>query len=98
VTQEAFLRSEAREDLKAAAQWYEQRHDGLGAEFIDEFLAFITRIESDPQIFPVVEEPIRRGLVRRFPYAVYYSIEPDHLQVLAVMHCSQHPDTWRSRA
>ena len=40
---------------------------------------------------------LRRVLLRKFPYAVIYTVRPDHTLVLAVMRCSQHPDYWRGR-
>jgi len=33
----------------------------------------------------------------RFPYGVLYSIEPDRVYILAVMHLHRHPDYWKSR-
>jgi len=95
---EAFLRTSARQDLQVAASWYEERRDGLGGEFIDEFLSCVGRLEDNPQLYPVVEDAIRRALFQRFPYAIYYTIEPNHLQILGILHCGQHPDGWRARA
>ena len=95
---DGFLRPHARRDLEAAAAWYEDRHEALGSEFIDEFLLCVDRIEGNPESFPLVDADVRRALLHRFPYAIYYSVEPTHIQVLGVLHCSQHPDSWRSRA
>jgi toxin ParE1/3/4 len=97
VSPEAFLRPSARRDLEAAANWYEDRREALGSEFIDEFLLCVARIESNPEGYPVVDPDVRRALLHRFPYAIYYIIEPSHIQILGVLHCSQHPDSWRSR-
>lgn len=95
---EAYLRPEAREDLRDAATWYEGRDDGLGSNFIDEFLACIARIEEYPESYQRVDAHIRRALLHRFPYAIFYSIEPTHIEVLGVLRCSQDPETWRPRA
>ncbi len=40
---------------------------------------------------------IRRALVRRFPYAVYFAIEHDVIIVLAVLHVSRDPTEWQRR-
>jgi plasmid stabilization system protein ParE len=40
---------------------------------------------------------VRRALVRRFPYAVYYVAEPDQISILAVIHTRRHPHRWQSR-
>jgi len=34
---------------------------------------------------------------RRFPYAVLFLAEGDHVEVLAVFHSSRDPREWRSR-
>lgn len=40
---------------------------------------------------------MRRRLVRRFPYAVLYSISPDLIRILAVMHSRRRPMYWIER-
>lgn len=95
---EAYLRPEAREDLRDAATWYESRADGLGSEFIEEFLACISRVEDQPQSYQQVGGDIRRALLHRFPYAIFYSVEQTHIEVLSVHRCSRDPGVWRSRA
>ena len=95
---EAFLRAEARTDLQVAAAWYEERTAGLGGEFIDEFLACIDRVEENPESYAAVDRDIRRALLHRFPYAIFYVVEPSHVEVLGLMQCHQHPSIWRTRA
>ena len=49
---------------------------------------------------PVIEEPqIRRYLLTRFPYSIYYRWEPeqDRVSIYAVMHFSRRPGYWRKR-
>lgn len=94
---ESFLRVEARHDLRESAAWYEERRSGLGNAFIDEFLQTLDRIEDDPELYPYVDEDVRRALLRRFPYGVYYCTEADHIQILAILHLHRSPSIWRSR-
>lgn len=44
-----------------------------------------------------MEDDIRRFLVRRFPYGILYTIEADHILILAIMHLSREPGYWRHR-
>jgi hypothetical protein len=39
----------------------------------------------------------RRGLVRRFPYAVFYEYTNDAMTVYCVFHTSRDPEKWRQR-
>ncbi len=45
-----------------------------------------------PDAFPKVYGEIRRALVRRFPYAIYYQrLETDVLEIVACLHTSRQP-------
>lgn len=92
------IRPAASRDIDDAVSWYEQRRDALGLRFLDEVDRLFRRIEDGPLQFPMIEGEVRRGLLRRFPYAAYFIEEPAQIVVLAVLHCSRHPDAWRSRA
>lgn len=54
-------------------------------------------IRESPQRWRVLEEDVRRCLTRVFPYAVLYTIEPDFILIVAVMHCHRKPGYWRHR-
>jgi hypothetical protein len=49
--------------------WYEAQREGLGERFVSEVDALIDRIRYHPLQFPVIEPPVRRGLLHCFPYA-----------------------------
>ena len=89
---------EAEAELIAAAQFYENRVPALGAEFLEAIDAGAALILQDPRRWRVVEGDIRRYMLSRFPYAIYYRVLPDEVRVLAVKHHRRHPDYWRSRS
>ena len=91
------LRPEADSDLDEAARWYEEQRIGLGSEFLDEVLRVLSAISEQPEGFPVVHKEIRRAVTRRFPFGVYYVIGRTDLIVLAVMHGSRDPSSWKGR-
>ncbi len=97
MTLEVRLRPEAELDLADAATWYEEQRKGLGHEFLDEILASLSSISNAPLMFPVLHRETRRALIRRFPFAVYFRIEPTAIVVLAVMHGSRDPRHWKKR-
>jgi len=45
----------------------------------------------------MVEEDVRRCLVQRFPFGIYFTFEPDHFLIVAVMHLSREPGYWKER-
>ena len=54
-------------------------------------------IDRNPEQFGQVHGEIRRALVRRFPYAIYYVLESDQVSVIACVHTRRHPRRWQSR-
>jgi len=82
----------------AAGEYYNQKVSGLGDAFADEVEAGIRVILAGPRTWRVVEEDVRRYLVSRFPYGIYYTIEPDEIIVIwAVKHLRRDPDYWQVR-
>jgi plasmid stabilization system protein ParE len=55
------------------------------------------KIEDGPLRYPVVYEDVRRALVRRYPYAIFYVVEPARVVVMAVLHQRRDPARWPRR-
>jgi len=93
------LVSEPRADLdvEAAFDWYENEQVGLGQQFLGEVRAVYDRVARGPLAYQDLRSGIRRALVRRFPYAVYFAVERDVVIVLAVLHVSRDPAEWQRR-
>ena len=88
---------QAQLDVHNAASWYENQRLGLGTRFIDELDYVANRIRISPFQFPEIHPAVRRGLLSRFPYSVYFSVNEESIEVIAVLHQHRDPDTWRDR-
>ena len=97
MTPRVLLRPEARADLRDARDWYERQSPGLGSEFLRAVESVIATIQRAPAFYPAVEAPVRRAVLRRFPYQVIYALEGDEVVVLACLHHRRDPTVWRSR-
>ena len=84
---------EVEEDVFAGYGWYEDKVFGLGEEFLRMFYACINGIARNPLIYPKVYNNLRRCLLRRFPYAIYYTIENSDVIVFGLFHCARDPGT-----
>lgn len=42
-----------------------------------------------PASFPIVEQSVRRALVRRYPYKVFFVHEPPRIVILAILHAAR---------
>jgi plasmid stabilization system protein ParE len=88
---------EAEAELLEAVQFYERRVAGLGASFLREFESAISAIEEAPERWQLMEGGLRRFLMHRFPYGIYYRVEGEELRILVVKHHRRHPDYWKHR-
>ncbi len=92
-----IVRAEAEEDLAEARRWYENRREGLGDELIEQVDATFERIRRMPLVPAVKYKNVRRVLLKRFPYAVFYHVDDDQITIIAVHHTSRDPRGWQSR-
>jgi plasmid stabilization system protein ParE len=92
-----IISPEAEADLIQAYRWYEEQVEGLGSEFLLCVDACIKSISCSPKIYQRVHKNVRRALIRRFPYGVFFIEETDHIRVIAVFHARRDPTTWQER-
>ncbi len=83
----------------AAAEWYEERRAGLGAELVAVIDRALERIHDNPEVFPVWKTgyPYHQLLIRRFPYVVFFTFSEDDVEVAAFAHAKRRPGYWMSR-
>jgi plasmid stabilization system protein ParE len=80
------LRKTAQDDIEDAFEWYRGQSPTAVIRFllaVDEALAII---RERPETFPVIVGALRRTLLRRFPYAVYFKIYERTISVVGVVH------------
>ena len=91
------LTPRALADVDDASVWYDKQRQGLGAKFRTFLDRTIERIIRTPEMFEVVHEGVRRAILRRFPFCVYFRVEGSRVVVLGVIHTSRSDEVWRSR-
>jgi len=97
MTHEISISPEAESELAEAFDWYEEQFTGLGSEFLRSVDACFHAILRTPRIYPVVYKNLRRALLRRFPYQIFFLEANDRLEVLAVFHSKRNPRRWQKR-
>ncbi len=80
-----------------AVQYYAGQRTEIAQVFINSVEDAVYRIRESPKRYAAIDEEVRRCMTRKFPYGVLYTIEQDHILILAVMHCSQEPGYWKNR-
>jgi len=92
-----IIRPEASAEIREAFDWYESQSAGLGTVFRDSLGTTLDKIRDNPGQYPVVYREVRRALLRRFPYGVFYLVEKKRITVLAVFHGRRDPRQWQKR-
>jgi toxin ParE1/3/4 len=88
---------DVEEDAIHGYSWYEVKLPGLGGEFLRVFYACASEIPRNPLLYPKVHGELRRRLLKRFPYAIYFTIKEDRVTVIGLFHCARDPRTVRRR-
>ena len=88
---------QAKEDVREAYLWYEEKRIGLGEDFLLNLSVASHQIQRRPKLHKIVFRNKRRLIIPRFPYAVVFEIDDDVVYVLAVIHASRHPKRWKER-
>ncbi|MGB3509573.1 MAG: type II toxin-antitoxin system RelE/ParE family toxin [Microcoleaceae cyanobacterium] len=84
-------------EYSEAVEFYAERRVEIAQTFINAVENTIFKIVESPTRWPVIDEDIRRCLMRKFPYGILYTIEDNFILILAVMHCSREPGYWKDR-
>jgi plasmid stabilization system protein ParE len=91
------LTPEAELDLTQAHAWYSAQRPALGREFLRAIDSCFTAIKRHPDAYQLIDRKIRRALLRRFPYGVFFETLADEIIVYAVFHGARDPRAWKRR-
>ncbi len=97
MTYPLIVRPRAETDALDAFHWYENEHPGLGRQFLDSLEEGLVRVSGNPLGYAEIAGGVRRKLLNKFPYGVFYIFENDEAVVIAIMRQEQRPDLWKSR-
>jgi plasmid stabilization system protein ParE len=86
--------STAYRELSEATEYYDGKQPGLAYCFLSEVKATVERIERSPEMWAKASSRLRRCLVHRFPYAVFYHVDAEEIQIVAVADLRRDPGRW----
>lgn len=79
-------------ELEEIRDYYESQSIGLGRAFTDEFERQVFTIAAMPTRWMTVKRDIRRSLMKRFPYVIFFrGTGEDSIRVTVVKHERRHP-------
>lgn len=86
---QVIVTPEAEQEMIEAFGWYEDRVTGLGHEFLLSIDSIFDAVSQSPLQFPIIYRNIRRALMRRFPYEVFFVLQNNRTIILAVHHAKR---------
>jgi plasmid stabilization system protein ParE len=92
-----IVRPLAEADILRAFRWYESELRGLGTQFLEALDEGFDRISANPLLYAEIAGGIRRKLLNKFPFGIFFVFENDEVRVLAVLQHAQNPDIWMNR-
>lgn len=93
MARKVVLTSRADQEIDEACDWYEGCELGLDERFLQELGKAFDAIALHPEFYPIRFASIRRIILKKFPYAVYYRHDGEMIVVEAVFHESRDPLT-----
>lgn len=88
---EVLVRSEAERDIRETRGWYAAISPALGAQFLTAVDQAVTSSADNPLAFQVIHRSLRRVLLRKFPYALFFVAEETRVIVVGILHQARHP-------
>jgi toxin ParE1/3/4 len=87
----------AVQEAKDAKSYYENKSPAIANTFLEELQQTLQRLSSFPMAWPVVEEPVRKIRMNRFPYLIHYVFEKNIVLILGMYHLRRRPISWLHR-
>lgn len=93
-----IITEDAENDIEIANDYYELKQKGLGTKFVFSIRNCLKLIAKNPYAFAKIYLEIRKVNTKKFPYSLYYTIEPENeITLFAVIHHSRNEEKWKNR-
>ena len=70
---------------------YETQRRGLGTEFLDELQRIDGHLRPSPALYQRIDGDLRRAVLRRFPFGLFYVVDEEQVSILACLHLHREP-------
>lgn len=89
----------AKQDIKEAAHWYNERQHGLGKRFTLHLRQKVNFIRQNPKAVAIRYDNVRTAVLDVFPYMVHFVLDEEKQLVIvsAVLSTHQDPERWKER-
>jgi len=91
------LSDQAEEDFDNAYQYYNNESEIVAARFLNEVNISFEKIAGNPELYTKTDYDLRKCVLQKFPFVIYYECKEDIVQIVSVFHTSRNPEIWKNR-
>lgn len=92
-----FINKFAENDLTISISFYEEISNELKKDFLFELKNIFLRIKDNPYQFPIIKKKARKANLSKFPFAVFFIVDNNVINVFSIFHFSRNPKVWKKR-
>ena len=93
-----YFISLSQKEYQEAVYYYDDQGVFVGDKFIDEVEEAIKLIMTFPLAWPIVNNTLRRYILKRFPHIILYKSYEDRIVVFAIAHQHRKPSYYLKRS
>ena len=82
------------EEVDAAVDWYANQSPELPDRMLDEVKQTVGQLLPFPEAYKIAVPPYRKVNLSRFPYALFFRIDPEEILLVAFFHLHSDPAKW----
>jgi addiction module RelE/StbE family toxin len=91
------LSDDAEKDFDKSYEYYTSESEHIAEAFYNIVNKGFEKIGQNPMANPKVYKDIRKYLVKKFPFIIYYQVKELIIMVVAIFHTSRNPEIWQKR-
>ena len=78
-------------EIEDAKEYYNLQNPTLGDTFKNDVKKTIENIKNFPNLYPNITNDLKRTVLHRFPYSIFYAITDNTILILSVAHQHRKP-------
>ncbi len=92
-----YFHPEALREIDHVTAYYREKQAGLETRFLETVEDAVLRIQRNPLMYKRIEGELHKCRLPHFPYGLVFRIQPEHIEIIALMHLRQQPGYWKKR-
>lgn len=88
----------ARRDFDESFDWYSARSPETALRFLGAVRSALTRIQSSPSTFVLIDGVHQESPVSKFPFRSIFRSVKDEILIVAIAHAKRRPGFWTGRS